>query len=65
MLALDVRVIFDVRENVETAARAGLGEGFSNGVNASSLGSAYYPREVVFFCQLSYLQTLWLKALGY
>jgi len=58
-------MILDICENVKTTTRTGFREGFSNGINASSLGTAYYPREVVFFCQLSYLQTLWLKRLGY
>jgi hypothetical protein len=58
-------MIFDICKNMKTAARKGFGEGFSNGINAPSLGTAYYPREVVFFRQLSYLQALWLISLGY
>jgi len=58
-------MIFDICKNMKTTARAGFGEGFSNGINAPSLGTAYYPREVVFFRQFSYLQALWLGFLGY
>jgi hypothetical protein len=58
-------MIFDICENVKATARKGFGEGFGNGIDASSLGTAYHPREVVFFRQLSYLQALSLSPLGY
>ena len=55
VFALNVRVVFYVRENVQIPASAGFCERFGDGVDAASLRPPYNPSEIVFFRQSSFL----------
>lgn len=52
VFTFDVRVVFDIREDVKASPCTGFREGFSNGIDSTTLGTSNYPSKIVLFGQL-------------